>query len=117
MPDQPPTIDDNDHVIDGAWFSEHPDRTCYAREFRDGWTLLVKRVEPREPRRQRQSRVLIQVGRLREAPRRELPTVYLRTWAKLDTVPKTENACLLAWQRCSLSKAKTMNFPALTRLL
>ena len=106
MPDQPPTIDDNDHVIVDAWFSEHPGRTCYARQFRDGWTLLVKRVERREPRRQRQSRVLIQVGRQREAPRKELPTVYLRTWAKLDTVPKTENPCLLAWQRAAYPKLK-----------
>ena len=101
MPDQPPALDDQTHVIDGAWFSEHPDRTCYARQFRDGWILLVKRIERREPQRQRQSRALIQVGQSREAPRKQLPTVYLRTWAKLDTVPDSESVCLFAWQRAA----------------
>jgi hypothetical protein len=75
-------------------------------EFRDGWSLLVKRIERREPQRQRQSRVLIHVDQQREAPRKQMPTVYLRTWAKLGTVPKSESACLLAWQRAAYPALK-----------
>jgi hypothetical protein len=99
MSDQPPALDNEDHIIDRDWFAQNPTRTCYARQFRDGWTLLVKRVYRREPRQQQRSRVLMRLGPERQSPRKPLPTVYLRTWAKLDTAPETESACLIAWRR------------------
>jgi hypothetical protein len=77
----------------------------------------VKRIERREPQRRRQSRVLIHVGQQREAPGKQLPTIYLRTWAKRDTVPDSESACLLAWQHAAYPQLETMNFAVLTSLL
>jgi hypothetical protein len=90
-----PTLDNEDHFIDRDWFGQNPTRTCYARQFRDGWTLLVKRIDRREPRQQRRSRTLIRLGPERQPARKPLPTVYLRTWAKLDTAPETESAASL----------------------
>jgi hypothetical protein len=108
MSDQHPAITDRDHYIDRDWFADHPNRTCYARQFRDGWVLIVKRIERNEPRQRRaKSRVLIRVGPDRPPPtRKPLPMMYFRAWAKLDAAPQGENACLIAWRRAAYPDAR-----------
>jgi hypothetical protein len=90
MSDQPPVLDSEDHIIDRDWFYQHPDRTCYARQHRDGWALLVRRVAQPRPGRQRKTRILIPPRPERPPPPEYDPPVMLRVWDQSPTVPPVE---------------------------
>jgi hypothetical protein len=44
MTDAPPIIIDEDAAIDSAFFGSHAGRSCYARDHRSGWVLVVRQA-------------------------------------------------------------------------
>jgi hypothetical protein len=74
--DAPPIIIDEDAAIDSAFFGSHAGRSCYARDHRSGWVLVVRQVQ-------------------REPP------VMVRVWGRVERVPDDDVSCLALWERCA----------------